>query len=152
MTNNYGRANHIQKINTFGYLTVIILLVMKKIIHTLKAPQAIGPYSQAVEVNGILYVSGQIGVDPGTGEFVPGGIREQTLRVLRNIEIILMSAGYTRNDVVKSTVYLKDMDDFPEMNEVYASFYEEKHPARAAVQVVRLPKDALIEIDTIAVR
>ncbi|MCD6201676.1 MAG: RidA family protein [Bacteroidales bacterium] len=125
---------------------------MKKIIHTLKAPQAIGPYSQAVEVNGILYVSGQIGVDTETGEFVPGGIREQTLRILQNIEIILMSAGYTRNDVVKSTVYLKDMNDFSEMNEVYASFYKDKHPARAAMQVARLPKDALIEIDTIAVR
>ncbi len=125
---------------------------MKKIIHTLKAPQAIGPYSQAVEVNGMLFVSGQIGVDPETGDFVPGGIREQTLRVLKNIEIILMSAGYTRNDVVKSTVYLKDLNDFKEMNEAYASFYEERHPARAAIQVARLPMDALVEIETIAVR
>ncbi len=125
---------------------------MKKIIHTSKAPQAIGPYSQAVEVNGMLFISGQLGVDPETGRFVTGGIREQTLQVLKNIETILMSGGYTREDVVKSTVYLKDMNDFREMNEAYASFYEEKPPARAAFEVARLPLDALVEIETIAVR
>ena len=125
---------------------------MKKIIHTSKAPQAIGPYSQAVEVNGMLFISGQLGVDPESGRFVTGGIREQTLQVLRNIEIILMSGGYTREDVVKSTVYLRDMNDFQGMNEAYASFYIEKPPARAAFEVARLPMDALVEIDTIAVR
>jgi len=125
---------------------------MKKIIHTSKAPQAVGPYSQAVEINGMLFISGQLGVDPGTGTFVPGGVREQTLQVLRNIETILLSAGYTRNDVVKSTVFLKDMNDFAEMNKAYASFYEERPPARAAFEVARLPLDALVEIETIAVR
>ena len=125
---------------------------MNKTIHTFKAPQTIGPYSQAVEVNGMLFVSGQLGVDPETGKIVPGGIREQTQQVLRNIENILMSAGYTRNEVVKTTVYLKNMDDFKEMNEVYASFYEEKHPARAAIEVARLPRGALVEIEAIAVR
>ncbi len=125
---------------------------MKKIIQTSKVPAAVGPYSQAVEINGMLFISGQLGVDPSTGLFVPGGIREQTAQVLKNIGIILHAAGYTRDDVVKSTVYLKDMDDFKKMNEVYASFYNENSPARAAFQVVRLPLDALIEIETVAGR
>jgi len=125
---------------------------MKKIVQTSKAPKAIGPYSQAVEVNGMLFISGQIGVDPETGSFVRGGIKEQTLRVLKNIEMILMAAGYTGNDVVKSTVYLSNIDDFQAMNEVYASFFEENPPARAAFQAANLPLNASIEIEAIAAK
>ncbi len=125
---------------------------MKKIITTDKAPKAIGPYSQAVEVNGVLYISGQVPVNPSTGKIVEGGIREQTRQVLENIGAILEAAGYTYDDVVKSTVFLKDLNDFADMNEVYSEFYKENPPARAAFQVARLPLDVLIEIETIAVK
>ena len=124
----------------------------KKIITSKEAPRAIGPYSQAVEINGTLYISGQIAIDPETGQMVEGGIKEQTTRVLRNIEAILRAAGYSRDQVVKSTCLLKEMNDFASMNEVYGRFYEKNPPARAAYAVSRLPLDALIEIETIAVK
>jgi 2-iminobutanoate/2-iminopropanoate deaminase len=123
---------------------------MKKIISTENAPKAVGPYSQAVEANGFLYVSGQLPVDAKTGEFVLGGVKEQAEQVLKNIGHILEKAGYSFSDVVKSTVYLTNMADFVAMNEVYASFYNEPFPARVAFAVVGLPKGALIEIDVIA--
>ncbi len=125
---------------------------MKKIIDTPKAPKAIGPYSQAVEVDGILFISGQLPVNPETGNVVEGGIKEQTHQVLKNIGAILEAAGYSYEDVVKSTVFLKDMNDFAGMNEVYALYYKENPPARAAFQVARLPLDVLIEIETIAIK
>ena len=123
---------------------------MKKIIFTEKAPKAIGPYSQAVEVNGTLYISGQVPVNPETGK-IPEGIKEQTEQVMKNIGAILEAAGYTFENVVKSTCLLSDMDNFQAMNEVYGSYYKENPPARAAYGVVKLPLGALIEIETIAV-
>jgi 2-iminobutanoate/2-iminopropanoate deaminase len=125
---------------------------MKKIIHTLNAPKAIGPYSQAVEMNGTLYISGQIPLDPATGEIVPGGIKEQTLQVMKNIEAILKEAGYDFSNVVKSTCLLSDMENFQAMNEVYGMCYPENPPARAAYAVVRLPLGVLVEIETIAMK
>ena len=124
----------------------------KKIIHTPDAPAAIGPYSQATEINGMLFIAGQIPIDPLTGSFVPGGIREQTTQVLKNLEAILNKAGYTRQDVVKTTCLLADMQLFREMNEVYASFFSEACPARAAFAARELPLQALIEIEAIAVK
>jgi 2-iminobutanoate/2-iminopropanoate deaminase len=125
---------------------------MKRIISTTAAPGAIGPYSQAVEANGTLYISGQVAIDPATGRMIDGGITEQTTRVLNNIKAILLAAGYTLDNVVKSTCLLSDMSDFKAMNEVYAKFYTSDQPARAAFAVKGLPLDALIEIETIAVR
>ena len=125
---------------------------MKRIINTDKAPAAIGPYSQAIEAGSTLYVSGQIPIDPATGKLVEGSIKEQTTQVLKNIGAILEAAGYTFNDVVKSTCLLANMDDFKEMNEVYAGVYSNNPPARAAYGVVRLPLGALVEIETIAVK
>jgi 2-iminobutanoate/2-iminopropanoate deaminase len=125
---------------------------MKKVIFTSKAPHAVGPYSQAIEINNTLYISGQIAIDPGTGEIVHGGIQEQTEQVMKNIFAILEEAGYKSSDVVKSTCLLKDMDHFKDMNEVYAGFYPVDPPARVAYQVVKLPLDVLVEIETIAVK
>lgn len=125
---------------------------MKKIISSKNAPAAIGPYSQAIEINGILFVSGQIPIDPETGKLVDGGIREQTTRVLENIGAILEQAGYTFRDVVKSTCMLASISDFKAMNEVYSSYYTENQPSRAAYAVKDLPLGALIEIDTIAIK
>lgn len=125
---------------------------MKKTIYTPKAPDAVGPYSQAVEFNGMLFVSGQICIDPETGKCIGGGIREQTARVLKNMDNILLAAGYTRKDVVKCTCLLKDMEDFRAMNEVYAGYFDVEPPARAAFQVARLPLDVLIEIEAIAAK
>ncbi len=125
---------------------------MKRIIHTAKAPEAVGPYSQAVEVNGILYVSGQIPVDPATGKIVEGGIKEQTRQVMENIGVILEKAGYGFEDVVKSTCLLDNMDNFGAMNEVYARYYPENPPARAAYGVVKLPLGVMVEIETIAIK
>jgi 2-iminobutanoate/2-iminopropanoate deaminase len=125
---------------------------MKKIISTSKAPGAIGPYSQAVEANGTLYVSGQIPIDPETGKLTDGGITEQTHQVFRNIGAILSEAGYGFKDVVKSTCLLSDIADFKAMNEVYSGYYPENKPARAAYAVKGLPMGALIEIETIAVK
>jgi len=125
---------------------------MKKIIATDKAPQAIGPYSQAVEVNGTLYVSGQVPLMPDTMKIVEGGIAEQTLQVMKNIEAILDAAGYSFSDVVKSTCLLSDMANFKAMNEVYGSYYKENPPARAAYAVKELPLGVMVEIETIAVK
>lgn len=125
---------------------------MKKIVHTDHAPKAVGPYSQAIETNGTLYISGQVPIDPATGKFVEGGIKEQTEQVMKNIGAILKSAGYEFGDVVKSTCLLSDMDNFAPMNEVYGKYYSENPPARAAYAVVKLPLGALVEIETIAVK
>ena len=125
---------------------------MKRIINTVNAPAAIGPYSQAIEANGTLYISGQIPIDPKTGKIVEGGIKEQAQQVLANIGAILKEAGYDYTHVVKSTCLLANMDDFKEMNEVYAQYYKENPPARAAYGVVKLPLGVLIEIETIAVK
>ncbi len=128
------------------------LINMKKIISTDKAPKAIGPYSQAIEANGILFISGQVPIDPSTAKLVEGGIKEQTEQVMKNIGAILEAAGLSYANVVKSTCLLNDMDNFAAMNEVYGRYYTSDMPARAAYGVVRLPLGALIEIETIAVR
>ena len=125
---------------------------MKKIINTDKAPAAIGPYSQAIEANGTLYISGQVPIDPATGKVVEGGIVEQTEQVMKNIEAILTEAGYTFADVVKSTCLLDSMDNFATMNEIYGKYYAENPPARAAYQVAKLPLGVMVEIETIAVK
>lgn len=125
---------------------------MKKIIATDKAPQAIGPYSQAVEANGTLYISGQVPLVPETMKVVDGGIGEQTLQVMKNIGAILQAAGYSYSDVVKSTCFLSDMSNFKAMNEVYGKFYSENPPARAAFAVKELPLGVMIEIETVAVK
>jgi 2-iminobutanoate/2-iminopropanoate deaminase len=124
----------------------------KKIISTAKAPGAVGPYSQATEAAGLIFVSGQLPIDAATGEFVPGGIKEQTSQVLKNVGYILEEAGLNFSNVLKSTVYLSDIANFGEMNEVYAKFFNEPYPARVAYAVVSLPKGALVEIDVIAAR
>ena len=125
---------------------------MKTVIFTDKAPRAIGPYSQAIETNGMLFVSGQIPIDPATAKIVEGGIKEQTEQVMKNIGAILSEAGYAFADVVKSTCLLSDIDNFAAMNEIYGKYYPENSPARAAYAVVKLPLGALIEIETIAAR
>ena len=125
---------------------------MKKILSTSKAPAAIGPYSQAVEVKNTLYVSGQIPIDPETGKVAEGDITVQTEQVFKNIAAILEVAGYSFSDVVKSTCLLSDMANFKAMNEVYGRYYTENHPARAAFAVKELPLGALIEIETIAMK
>ncbi len=125
---------------------------MKRIIQTDKAPAAVGPYSQAVEINGTLYVSGQVPLIAETGSIVDGEIREQTEQVMKNIEEILEAAGYKFADVVKSTCLLSDMSNFKAMNEVYEKYYPESQPARAAFAVKELPLGVLIEIESIAVR
>ena len=123
---------------------------MKQVIHTDKAPAAIGPYSQAIQIGQLLFTSGQVPIDPETGAIVEGGIQEQARQSLNNIKAILNAAGTNRGAVVKTTVFLQDMNDFAAMNEVYAQFFQEPYPARSAVQVGRLPKDALVEIEAIA--
>lgn len=125
---------------------------MKKIISTPNAPAAIGPYSQAVEINKTLYISGQIGIDPKTGKIVEGDIKDQTRQVMKNIEAILQAAGYSFVEVVKSTCLLSNMADFKAMNEIYGEFYFEHQPARAAFAVKDLPLGALIEIETVAAK
>jgi len=125
---------------------------MKKIVSTEKAPKAIGPYSQAVEANGMLFISGQVPINPETGKLVEGGIKEQTEQVMKNIGEILKTAGLSYTNVVKSTCLLSDMDNFAAMNEVYGRYYTSDMPARAAYGVVKLPLGALIEIETIAVK
>ncbi len=124
----------------------------KKLIKTSKAPSAIGPYSQAVEAGGMLFISGQIPILPETGEIITGGIVDQTRQVLKNIELLLSAAGYRKRDVVKSTVMLDDINDFNAMNEVYGKFYDEDPPARSAYEVAKLPKGVKVEIETIAVK
>lgn len=121
-----------------------------KVISTEKAPAAVGPYSQAIKVRNLVYTSGQIPINPATGVFVEGGIKEQTRQSLTNVQAILKDAGLTMGNVVKTTVFLADMGDFADMNSVYAEFFSEPYPARSAVAVKTLPKGALIEIEVIA--
>ena len=127
---------------------------MKKmnVINTEKAPAALGPYSQAIEINGTLYVSGQIPFIPETMTCVSDDVQEQTKQSLENVKAILEEAGYTLNDVVKAGVFIKDMNDFPLINEIYAQYFSENKPARACVEVARLPKDVKVEIEVIAVK
>ena len=124
---------------------------MKKVIKTEKAPAAIGPYSQAIAANGMIFASGQIAIDPATGELNTGSIEDQTKLVLSNLQAVLEAGGCTFDNVVKCTVFLEDMNDFNRMNAVYADFFKPPYPARAAVQVARLPKDVKVEIEAIAV-
>jgi 2-iminobutanoate/2-iminopropanoate deaminase len=116
------------------------------------APAAIGPYSHAVEADDTLWVSGQVGIDPATGQMVPGGIEAETRQALKNIEAVLKAAGYSARDVVQAQVFLADMNDFAAMNAIYAETFKSEPPARATVQVARLPKDARIEIACVAVK
>jgi len=124
---------------------------MKEIIATNDAPQAIGPYSQAVRAGNMIFASGQIPLDPATKEFVPGGVAEQTEQVLKNLTAVFAAAGVGLDQVVKTTVFLADMNDFNAMNEVYGKYFGQNPPARATVQAARLPRDAKVEIEAIAV-
>ena len=124
---------------------------MKEVVLTARGPKPIGPYSQAIKSNGFLFVSGQIALDPQTGEFVGADVRQQTERVLENLKAILEAAGSSLKHVVKTTVFLKDMNDFPAMNETYTQYFSTTPPARSTIQAARLPKDALVEIDVVAV-
>ncbi|MBP3372446.1 MAG: RidA family protein [Clostridia bacterium] len=124
---------------------------MKNIISTKNAPAAIGPYSQAVQVGDLVFLSGQLGVNPETGEFAQGGVEAQTRQAFENIKAVLAEAGLTMDNVVKTTVFLQDMNDFAAMNGVYATYFTEgSYPARSAVQVAKLPKGGLVEIESIA--
>ena len=123
---------------------------MKEIVSTTNAPGAIGPYSQAIKAGGMVFCSGQIPIDPATGDFVSDVVSEQTEQVLKNLSEVLKAAGTSLDNVVKTTVFLADMNDFVEMNEVYGRFFSENKPARATVQAARLPRDAKVEIDCIA--
>lgn len=123
---------------------------MKKEIKTDKAPKAIGPYSQAIAVNGMVFASGQIAIDPASGEILQGSIEEQTRQVLTNLKAVLEAAGSSLDKAVKCTVFLQDLDDYASMNAIYAEFFTSPYPARAAVQVARLPRDVKVEIEVIA--
>ena len=123
---------------------------MKDVVITDRGPKPIGPYSQAIKANGVIYLSGQVALDAKSGELLGGDIRQQTERVFENIKGILEAAGSNLHHVVKATVFLQDMNDFPAMNEVYARYFSAAPPARSTVQVARLPKDALVEIEVIA--
>jgi 2-iminobutanoate/2-iminopropanoate deaminase len=123
---------------------------MKEIITTDKAPGAIGPYSQAIKAGGFVFCSGQIPIDPATGNFVSEAIGEQTEQVLKNMSAVLEAAGSSLNDVVKTTVFLADMNDFAEMNEIYGRYFSDNKPARATVEAARLPRDARVEIECVA--
>lgn len=124
---------------------------MKTIIHTEKAPPAVGPYSQAVAVSGFVYTAGQVGLDPVTRQFAGNSVQEQTHQVMKNLAAVLEAAGCTFADVVKTTVFLKDMNDFAAMNAIYGECFQTDAPARSTVEVTRLPLDALVEIEVIAV-
>ena len=123
---------------------------MKESITTSSAPAAIGPYYQGISTGGLVITSGQLPIDPATGAFVPGGIEEQTRQSLTNVQAVLAQAGLTMENVIKTTVFLNDMNHFAAMNEVYSTFFAHPYPARSAVEVARLPKDALVEIEVIA--
>ena len=122
---------------------------MKKIVSTERAPAAIGPYSQAIQFSGLLFVSGQVGLDPDTGEFVEGGIEEQTEQVLKNLTAIIEESGMSLKDVLKCSCFLKSMDDFVAFNAIYDKYFGANPPARETVEVARLPKDALVEVSAI---
>jgi len=123
---------------------------VKEIVQTDGAPHAIGPYSQAIKASGLIFASGQIPTDPATGQFVNGGIAEQTEQVLKNLQAVLQAAGSDLNRIVKTTVFLADMNEFAAMNEVYGRFFPAQPPARATIEAARLPRDARVEIDAIA--
>lgn len=123
----------------------------KKVISTTNAPAAIGPYSQAIEVNGFVYASGQIPIIPATGE-IAQGIEAQTKQALTNVKSIMEAAGLTMSNIIKTSVFIKDMNDFAKVNEIYATFFEGDYPARSCVEVARLPKDVLVEVEVIAAR
>jgi len=125
---------------------------MKKVILTTQAPAAIGPYSQAIQVDNMLFMSGQLGIDPLTGDFVKGGVKEQTKQVFKNIHAILTEAGFTMHDIIKATVFMADMNDFASINEIYATQFGGDFPARSAVAVKTLPKNGLVEIEIIAAK
>lgn len=125
---------------------------MKKIVASPKAPKAVGTYSQAVIADKTIYVSGQLPIDATTGEFVPGGVKEQLHQVFKNLQYVLEEGGYSFDDVVKTNVYLSDMANFAALNEAYALYFKEPYPARVAFQVAALPKNALVEIEVIAVK
>lgn len=125
-------------------------MAVKELVQTEGAPRAIGPYSQAIKAGGLIFTSGQIAIDPATGQMIEGGIREQTERALENIKAILEAAGSSLDRVLKTTVYLADMGDFQQMNEVYQRYFGSDPPARSTVQVARLPRDARVEIEAIA--
>jgi 2-iminobutanoate/2-iminopropanoate deaminase len=127
-----------------------VILPVKVQVQTESAPAAIGPYSQAIRANGFVYVSGQIPIDPQTGEFVAGGVREQTEQVLKNLSAVLRAAGSGLEQVVKTTVFLVDMKEFAAMNEVYSKFFASEPPARATVAAAGLPRDARVEIEAVA--
>jgi 2-iminobutanoate/2-iminopropanoate deaminase len=122
----------------------------KEIIMTEKAPLAIGPYSQAVKYGNIIFTSGAIGINSGTGTFVEGGIQEQTKQCIENLKVILEASGSSLGNVLKTTVFIKDMNDFSKVNEIYGTYFTDKQPGRSCVEVARLPKDALVEIEAIA--
>ena len=126
---------------------------MKSIINTDKAPQPIGPYSQGIVADGgkLIFTAGQVGVNPATGDFVAGGIKEQVQQALENLKAVLEAGGGSLAEVVKTTVFLKDLNDFAALNEVFALYFTQRQPARSAIQAARLPKDALVEIEAIAV-
>ncbi|WRA01239.1 RidA family protein [Helicobacter pylori] len=125
---------------------------MKEVIHSTLAPKAIGPYSQAIATNDLVFVSGQLGIDASTGEFKGADIHSQTTQSMENIKAILKEAGLGMDSVVKATILLKSLDDFAVVNEIYGSYFTEPYPARATFQVAKLPKDALVEIEAIAIK
>ncbi|MCQ2812992.1 RidA family protein [Helicobacter pylori] len=125
---------------------------MKEVIHSTLAPKAIGPYSQAIATNDLIFVSGQLGIDVSTGEFKGADIHSQTTQSMENIKAILKEAGLGMDSVVKTTILLKSLDDFAVVNEIYGSYFKEPYPARATFQVAKLPKDALVEIEAIAIK
>ncbi|MGL2662005.1 RidA family protein [Helicobacter pylori] len=125
---------------------------MKEVIHSTLAPKAIGPYSQAIATNDLVFVSGQLGIDASTGEFKGADIHSQTAQSMENIKAILKEAGLGMDSVVKTTILLKSLDDFAVVNEIYGSYFKEPYPARATFQVAKLPKDALVEIEAIAIK
>ena len=127
------------------------VITVKERIQTNRAPQAIGPYSQAVKANGLVFVSGQIPIDPKTGQFIAGGIAEQTEQVMKNLAALLEAAGSGLDCVMKTTVFMADMEEFAVMNEIYGRFFTDEPPARATVQAARLPRDARVEIEAIAI-
>lgn len=126
-----------------------VILIMKKIISTDKAPAAIGPYSQAIEINGMVFTSGVIPIVPATGELITGGIKEQAEQALSNLAALIRASGADIENTVKTTVFIKNMDDFAAVNEIYAKYFTKDFPARSCVEVARLPKDVLIEIEAI---
>ncbi|WRD88912.1 RidA family protein [Helicobacter pylori] len=125
---------------------------MKEVIHSTLAPKAIGPYSQAIAINDLVFISGQLGIDASTGEFKGTDIHSQTTQSMENIKAILKEAGLGMDSVVKTTILLKSLDDFSVVNEIYGSYFKEPYPARATFQVAKLPKDALVEIEAIAIK